>query len=87
MQEKSDRRIFIKPNLLELTVRQSYHLEAVCENMAEKAVRWSVKDEGGSVDANGLYTAPNLPGVYEIVAQSVAFPEVKASIFVIVREA
>lgn len=87
VQEKSDRRIFIKPNLLELTVRQSHHLEAVCENMAEKAVQWSVKDEGGFVDASGMYTAPNLPGVYEIVAQSVAFPEVRASIFVIVREA
>jgi len=87
VQEKSDRRIFIKPNLLELQVRQSHYLEAVCENMVEKAVQWSVKDEGGTIDANGLYTAPNVSGVYEIVAQSVAFPEVKASIFVIVREA
>ncbi|MCH5264622.1 MAG: hypothetical protein J1F02_01895 [Lachnospiraceae bacterium] len=87
VEEKSARSIFIKPNMLELSVRQSHPLEAVCENMVEKAVQWSVRDEGGTIDDDGLYTAPNVPGVYEIMAQSVAFPEVKASIFVIVREA
>lgn len=84
--EKNEKRIFIKPNLLELTVRQSHYLEAVCENMVEKAVSWSVKDEGGFIDENGLYTAPNTSGVYEVVAQSVAFPEIRASIFVVVRD-
>lgn len=84
--EKSEKSIFIKPNLLELSLRQSYRLEAVCKNMVEKAVTWSVKDDGGFIDETGLYTAPNIPGVYEVVAQSVAFPEIKASIFVVVRE-
>lgn len=83
---EAGKRIFIKPNLLELTVRQSHYLEAVCENMVEKAVVWSVKEEGGFIDENGLYTAPNVPGVYEVVAQSVAFEEVRASIFVVVRK-
>lgn len=83
--EKNEKRIFIKPNLLELTVRQNYYLEAVCENMVEKAVTWSVKDEGGFIDENGMYTAPSTAGVYEVVAQSVAFPDIKASIFVVVR--
>lgn len=84
--ERNEKRIYIKPNLLELTVRQSHYLEAVCENMVEKAVSWRVKDEGGFIDENGLYTAPNTPGVYEVVAQSVAFPEIRASIFVVVRD-
>lgn len=84
--EKNEKRIFIKPNLLELTVRQSYSLEAVCENMVERSVSWSVKDEGGFIDENGMYTAPNTAGVYEVVAQSTAFPEIKASIFVVVRD-
>lgn len=83
--EKNEKRIFIKPNLLELSVRQSHVLEAVCENMVEKLVTWSVKDEGGFIDNNGMYTAPNTAGVYEVVAQSVAFPEVRASIYVVVR--
>ncbi len=83
---KNEKRIFIKPNLLELTVRESYRLEAVCENMVEKSVSWSVREECGFIDETGLYTAPNVAGVYEVVARSVAFPDVKASIFVVVRE-
>ena len=86
VQEKSDKRIYITPGILELHVRESHYLEAVCENMLEKAVRWSVKDEAGTVDSKGYYTAPNIPGVYEVVAQSAAFPEVRASIFVVVRD-
>lgn len=82
----NEKRIFIRPNLLELQVRQSQHLEAVCENMVEKTVSWYVKDRGGIVDDSGLYTAPAVPGVYEVVAQSVAYPEVRASVFVVVRE-
>ena len=82
----SEKRIFIKPNLLELSVRESYRLEAVCDNMVEKEVQWSVKDEGGFIDETGLYTASGEPGVYEVVASSVAYPEIRASIFVVVRE-
>lgn len=83
---KNEKRIFIRPGLIELAVRQSHHLEAVCENMVEKTVSWYVKDQGGTIDETGMYTAPTAPGVYEVVAQSVAYPEVRASVFVVVRE-
>lgn len=84
--EQADRRILIRPNVLELKVRESRTLEAICENMAEKAVIWSVSLGGGDVDGNGLYTAPNLPGVYEVTVAAAAYPAVKASLFVVVRE-
>lgn len=83
---RNEKRIFIKPNLLEMAVRETHRLEAICENMVEKTVSWSVREGGGFIDETGLYTAPNQPGVYEVVARSVAFPDVKASIFVVVRE-
>lgn len=86
LEEKKERRIFIRPNVLNLNTRESYFLEAVCSNMNEKGVTWQVKDHGGTIDANGMYTAPNNAGVYEVTAVSTAYPEVKASIFVIVRE-
>lgn len=85
--EKATRKIFIKPSVLELATRESHYLEAICSNMSDHTIEWKVKDHGGNITENGMYTAPNQPGVYEVVAQSVAFPEVKASIFVIVREA
>ncbi len=84
--DKAEKRIFIKPGLLELGLRESFFLEASCVNMADKRVLWSVKEGGGFIDAAGNYTAPNTPGVYEVTAKSAAYPEVKASIFVVVRD-
>lgn len=85
--EKSSMRIMIKPNSLIIRPRENRYLEAVCSNMTNKTVRWSViPASGGSIDQNGLYTAPVTEGVYEVVAQSAAYPEIKASIMVIVRE-
>lgn len=86
LKEKKERRIFIRPNVLNLNTRESYYLEAVCSNMADTSLVWQVKDNGGTIDENGMYTAPNTAGVYEVTAVSVAYPEIKASIFVIVRE-
>ena len=86
VEEKKEPKIFIRPNVLNLSTRESYFLEAVCSNMNETGVVWQVKDHGGTIDANGMYTAPNTAGVYEVTAVSAAYPEIKASIFVIVRE-
>lgn len=86
IEEKSKMKVFIKPNTLTLKTRESYYLEAVCSNMQDKTIHWSVADNGGMIDNNGLYVAPNVPGVYEVVAQSAAHPEIKASIIIVVRE-
>ena len=85
--EKSRMKLMIKPNSLVIRPRETRYLEAVCLNMTKKTVRWSVSpDTGGDIDANGLYTAPNTEGVYEVIAQSAIYPELKASIMVVVRE-
>ena len=84
--ELATRKIFIKPSVLELATRESHYLEAICSNISDNTIQWKVKEHGGSITENGMYTAPNTPGVYEVVAQSMAFPEIKASIFVIVRD-
>lgn len=86
LEDKKERRIFIRPNVLNLNTRESYYLEAVCSHMPDTSVSWKVQEHGGTVNENGMYTAPNTAGVYEVTAVSRAYPEVKASIFVIVRE-
>ena len=84
--EKSSMKITIKPNSLIIKPRETKYLEAVCSNMTNKTVRWSVSPAtGGEIDANGKYSAPNTEGVYEVIAQSAVYPEVKASIMVVVR--
>ena len=44
-----------------------------------------LKENGGVIDHNGLYQAPEIPGTYEITAASGADPSVTASAFVIVE--
>lgn len=84
--EQADMRIFIKPSVLELKVLESFSLEAQCENMIEKSIIWSVSEGGGYIDSNGMYTAPDLPGVYEVTVKSAAYNNVAASLFVVVRD-
>lgn len=85
-EEKLEHRISIKPGMLELYTRESACLEVGFYNMDDRQITWHVKEGGGSVDETNVYTAPNEKGVYEIVAKSVAYPDVKASIFAVVRE-
>lgn len=86
-EEKAQTQLFIKPNMAELRTRESLSFEAVCPKMPDQRVRWTVKSaEGGSIDKNGCYTAPNTAGVYEIVAQSISDPKMTASAFAVVRD-
>ena len=40
----------------------------------------------GFISRDGMYTAPNQPGVYEIQAWCQEMPKLRASLYVIVRE-
>lgn len=72
---------------MELKVRESFYLETESANMLNPSVLWSVKTkEGGTITEEGLYTAPNTPGVYEVCAQSEENLQITASLFVIVRQ-
>ena len=55
--------------------------------MPYATIIWRVNGtESGSVSSDGIYTAPGVPGVYEVIAQCQEAPELKASIFIVVRE-
>lgn len=85
--EKEARGLFLKPDMVYLSLREDYYFEPVFNGAADTGLQWSVSEaEGGSIDENGLYTAPDIPGIYEIVAESTAYPGMKASAFAVVRE-
>ena len=85
--DREQRRIFIRPDVCELEVRETCYFQAMFENVSDQRVRWSVKEpQGGEIDENGMYTAPSTVGVYEIVAESLAHPELRASTYVVVRD-
>lgn len=80
-------RLFIKPGQLQMKVRESFYLEAETVNLASQGVVWTVKSkDGGTITEDGMYTAPNQPGIYEIGAISEENPGIGAAMFVIVRE-
>lgn len=82
-----EQKLSIRPDKLEMKLRESYYLEAVTENLSGVTVLWEVKSPGGgTVSRDGMYTAPNHPGVYEIQAWCQEMPQLRASLYVIVRE-
>lgn len=77
----------IKPNMMNLSIRENYYFEALIGGSVESRVKWSVREaDGGTIDENGMYTAPNKAGVYEIIGESMDQPQYKASTFVVVRD-
>ncbi len=77
----------INPDMKNMYVRESYYFEALIAGISDSRVFWSVKEsDGGSIDENGMYTAPNQPGVYEIRAVSMDDPQLTASTYVVIRD-
>ena len=87
LEDDQERYLYIVPNKLELRVRESYSLKAVCENMPYVTIIWKTTGpESGSIASDGTYTAPGIPGIYEVTAYCQEVPELKSSIFIVVRE-
>lgn len=84
---QAEARIYINPGLVNLKTREEIQLEAVCVNMEPAGLVWSVAvPEGGSIEENGVYHAPNTPGVYEVSCRSRDQEQVRASVYIVVRE-
>lgn len=80
-------RLAIRPDKLELKIRETYYLQAVTQGLSGMTVLWEVKtQDGGTVSMDGMYHAPEYPGIYEVQAWCRERPEIRASLYVIVRE-
>ena len=76
----------ITPEFSHVATRGTIRFQAEVTGSEDKSVRWAVKEEnGGVIDHNGIYQAPELPGTYEIVAVSNSDESITASAFVIVE--
>ena len=80
-------KVIITPNTANLEPLQQVRFTAMVEGSASQEVNWSVVEKnGGSIDRNGLYTAPTTEGVFEIRAQSAKYANYKASAYVVVSK-
>jgi hypothetical protein len=58
-----------------LNIGASFTFKAVVRNSSSNAVTWSViEPEGGVITADGVYTAPGLPGTFTVKATAQADP-------------
>ncbi|MCD7829580.1 MAG: immunoglobulin domain-containing protein [Clostridiales bacterium] len=76
----------VTPEFSRLARRGTQRFQAEVIGSEDKTVSWSIREEnGGAIDRNGIYQAPELAGTYEIVAVANADETVTASAFVIVE--
>jgi len=84
--EMSKIKVTVIPDTVTLSPREKAHFTAQIDGTNYQECRWSVKEEkGGQIDHNGVYEAPNHEGVFEVIAESVKYPEKKGSAFVVVK--
>ncbi len=78
-------RVVITPNTKRIKPLEQVRFEAHIEGAVSQEVRWGMAEENtGTIDNNGLYTAPSKEGVYEVKAYSVKFENKSDSAYVVV---
>ena len=81
----SEIQVIITPNTINLEPLQQQRFTAIVEGSASQEINWTVVDKGGgTIDRNGLYTAPASEGVFEVQAQSAKYGNYRASAYVVV---
>lgn len=84
--DKSKPVVRIVPEVTRLSAGDKVHFRAMVDNSDDKNVTFGiVEDDGGVIDVNGVYQAPEQTGTYEVTATSTADPDVSASAYVIVE--
>ncbi len=82
----ADRRIIIDNGTKTLGVLESAYFTVKFVNLPPCGIRWSVVSEnGGSIDDNGCYTAPNHSGVFKIRAVCAEDESVFAAAYIVVK--
>jgi hypothetical protein len=79
--------VTIQPAAATLTLRQSQNFTASVIGSVNTTVAWNVQEgsAGGSITGTGVYTAPNVPGTFHVVATSQADPTQQATATVTVQ--
>jgi hypothetical protein len=78
--------VSLSPDIAQLTFNETIRFEVIFKNAQPGPCVFSVKEpDGGSIDPNGVYTAPAHEGLFEIQAESAADPALRTSAFAVVK--
>ncbi len=79
--------ILVNPDTIVLKPKDTAHISPIFVNMPTEACNYRVIDpQGGTIDQNGVYTAPAKEGVYEICIEAVSNPLIFTHAFIIVSQ-
>lgn len=82
---EGDKLLMVNPDTFVLQPRQTAHISPTFINMPGEACSYAVVEPGGgTVDNNGVYTAPAREGVYEIRVSAISDPTVYTHVFAVV---
>jgi hypothetical protein len=84
--DSSNVAISVRSEAYRINIGAIIQLSATVTGTPNKAVRWSVAEgaSAGSISSSGVYKAPTVPGVYHLVATSLADDKKQASVAITV---
>ena len=78
--------LLLEPATLRLAPGEAHAFSARVRGLAGGALTWTVEEpEGGTVSAEGLYTAPAAPGTYHLSVCLAGDPAISATATLTVR--
>lgn len=85
--EISGVQVKVSPDTVTMKPKEKMKFSAEVIGTDSQDCRYSVVEQnGGSIGVTGLYEAPSTEGVYEVLVESVKYPNKKATAFVIVKD-
>ncbi|MDR1354529.1 MAG: hypothetical protein LBJ38_03280 [Oscillospiraceae bacterium] len=84
-ERNEERAIFVKKNTLTVVPNEVVCIDVGFNNMPTTTLKYEVVDkDGGVIDVNGVYNAPNKEGVYEVKISCVNEPDIYTYAYIIV---
>ena len=84
-EQDKEKSIFVKKDALVVAPNEMICVDVGFKNMTVTTLKYEVVDkDGGTIDASGMYNAPNKEGVYEVKVSCVNSPDVYTYAYIIV---
>lgn len=85
--EMNEVSVSVTPNTVTIAPKEKIKLNAQIFGTDSQECRFTVvEDDGGQINIHGLYEAPTKEGIYEVIVESVQYPNKKATAYIVVKK-
>ncbi len=87
-EEFADKRIVPKTSAVKLAPKENYCFQVEFEHMSQSRLTYELTEaDSGEITRDGIYTAPDKAGVYEIHIYCTDMPEISTYVYAVVKKA